>query len=138
MSYFFKVYRKIHTPTNEIDELIVLTDEGKQAIRTFNLERSLLQIDDDLFIGECKNYSTSLGVTYIGKFYSLMIAMDMHFGIVFTQEGLTGNSSEYHYAYGLTKVLRLMEEYRNHQNLYIIDFTLEDYVAKGRNFFQLN
>lgn len=48
-SYFFKVYRNVRTVTNEIDEVIVFTDEGKQAIRKFGLNRGLIPIDTDVF-----------------------------------------------------------------------------------------
>lgn len=31
-TYFFEIYKNVHTETNEIDEVIVLSDRGKQAI----------------------------------------------------------------------------------------------------------
>lgn len=138
-SFFFDLYANVKTDTNEIDELIVLSQRGKQALHTFGLTRELLCIDDDMFIGECKNYKDNLNVTYVGKFYSLMMATDIAFGIIFTQEGLTGSREGYKDAYGLTKVLRLIEKYKYNRELYIIDFTLEDYeqIKDGKDFYKM-
>lgn len=138
-SYFYKVYRNVHTETNEIDEVFVFTDDGKQAISKFELNRELIPIDTDIFLGECKNYKDSLGVTYVGKFYSLLTATSNSFGIIFTQNGLTGNSSGYKDAYGLTKIIRMIEKNKNQKDFYIITFTLEDYeeLLKGCTFFDL-
>ena len=138
-SYFFKVYRNVHTETNEIDEVIVFTDEGKQAISRLGFSRDLVPIESDIFLGECKNYKSSLGVTYVGKFYSLLTATSNSFGIIFTQNGLTGDSAGYKDAYGLTKVIRMIEANKNQKDFYIITFTLEDYeeLLKGHTFFEL-
>jgi hypothetical protein len=62
------------------------------------------------------------------------------FGILFTQNGLTGESEGYKDAYGLTKVLRMIENSRNNANdFYILTFTLEDYekLLNGTTFFDL-
>lgn len=138
-SYFFEIYRNVHTGTNEIDEVITLSDVGKQALCTYNISRDLLGIDSDIVLGECKNYESTLGVTYVGKFYSLLVSTDVPFGIIFTQKGLSGNESEYHDSYGLTKVLRIIEKYQNNRNLTILTFTLDDYekLEKGISFYEL-
>lgn len=109
-SYFFEIFKNVRTETNEIDEVIILSDRGKQAIQKLNLSRELIPITEDMFLGECKNYDSNLGVTYVGKFYSLMTVTGIHFGIIFTQKGLTGESEGYKDAYGLTKVLRMVEK----------------------------
>lgn len=90
-------------------------------------------------MGECKNYNSTLGVTYVGKFYSLLMSTDISFGIIFTQKGLTGQEDEFRDAYGLVKVLRIIEKYRNKRDLVILTFTLEDYekIAEGQSFFEL-
>lgn len=90
-------------------------------------------------LGECKNYASTLGVTYVGKFYSLLVSTGVSFGIIFTQKGLTGNEEEFHDAYGLTKVLRIIEKYQNNRDMFILTFTLEDYekIANGESFFNL-
>lgn len=138
-SYFFDIYRNVHTGTNEIDEVITLSAAGKQALDRYNISRNLLEIDTDIFIGECKNYNSTLDVTYVGKFYSLLVSTDVSFGIIFTQKGLTGNENEYRDAYGLVKVLRIIEKYQNNRDLTIITFTLEDYekLKDGISFFDL-
>lgn len=138
-TFFYDVYKNIHTETNEIDEIIILSNQGKQAMTSFNISKDLLPIDSDIFLGECKNYKTSLGVTYVGKFYSLLVATDVPFGIIFTQKGLSGETEGYEDAYGLTKVLRLIEKYKNDKELYIITFANEDYhlLLEGHTFFEL-
>lgn len=138
-SYFFDIYRNVHTGTNEIDEIITLSCAGKQALATYNISRELLEIDSDISIGECKNFDSTLDVTYVGKFYSLLVSTDVSFGIIFTQKGLTGNENEYHDAYGLVKVLRIIEKYQNNKNLTIITFTLDDYekLKDGISFFEI-
>lgn len=90
-------------------------------------------------MGECKNYNSTLGVTYVGKFYSLLMSTDISFGIIFTQKGLTGQEDEFRDAYGLVKVLRIIEKYRNKRDLVILTFMLEDYekIAEGQSFFEL-
>ena len=137
-SYFFDIYRNVHTQTNEIDEIIVLSDRGKQAIHSLDLARDLIPIEKDLFLGECKNYKSKLGVTYVGKFYSLLSAAKISFGIIFTQRGLTGDSEGYKDAYGLTKVLRMVETSRGN-DFYLLTFTLDDYeqLLEGTTFFEL-
>lgn len=139
-SYFFEIFKNVHTETNEIDEVIVLSDRGKQALKRFNLSRDLIPIEENTFLGECKNYDTSLSVTYVGKFYSLMTVTGVSFGIVFTQKGLSGESEGYKDAYGLTKVLRMIENSRNEgKDFYLLTFTLEDYeeLLQGKTFFEL-
>lgn len=139
-SYFFEIFKNVHTETNEIDEVIVLSNRGKQALKSFNLSRSLIPVDTDIFLGECKNYISNLGVTYVGKFYSLMMITEIPFGIIFTQKGLTGNSEGYKDAYGLTKVLRIVEKSKNNgEDFYILTFTIEDYekLLNGQTFFEL-
>ena len=138
-SYFYSIYKNIRTETNEIDEIIVLSEQGKQAIETYGLSKDLLPTEYELFLGECKNYKTSLGVTYVGKFYSLLITTDIPFGLIFTQKGLSGDSKGFKDAYGLTKVLRLVEKYEHNRELYILTFTNEDYhlLLDGYTFFEL-
>ena len=139
-TYFFEVYKNIYTETNEIDEVIVLSDRGKQALDSFGISRDMIPIEYDMFLGECKNYKSNLGVTYVGKFYSLLTVTGMKFGVIFTCYGLTGESEGYKDAYGLTKVLRMIEKSRNPDNdFYILTFTLEDYekLLEGISFFDI-
>ena len=98
-----------------------------------------MEISADVALGECKNYNSTLNVTYVGKFYSLLVSTDVPFGIIFTQKGLTGCENEFHDAYGLTKVVRIVEKYQNDREMFILTFTLEDYekIANGDSFFSL-
>jgi len=139
-SYFFEVHSNIHTGTNEIDEVIVLSKQGKQAMSSYGISRDLLEINTDVILGECKNYQSRLNVTYVGKFYSLMVASGVSFGIIFTQNGLTGVENEYRDAQGLIKVLRIIEKYKNrNDDFFILSFELEDYekIGEGRSIFDL-
>lgn len=52
-SYFFKVYPNKRTATNEIDQFVVLSDYGKQAIEEYKISKDLLGITDGYFL---KNY----------------------------------------------------------------------------------
>ena len=94
-SYFFEIYRNVHTGTNEIDGVITLSEAGKQALYTYNISRDLLEIDSDVVLEECKNYESKLGVTYVGKYYSLLVSTNVPFGMIFTQKGLSGNENEF-------------------------------------------
>lgn len=137
-SYFFEIFKNVRTETNEIDEVIIFSDRGKQAIQRLNISRELIPVKEDIFLGECKNFDSNLGVTYVGKFYSLMTVTGVSFGIIFTQKGLTGESEGYKDAYGLTKVLRMVEKSKNDgKDFYILTFTLEDYemLLQGKTFF---
>lgn len=138
-SYFFDIYRNVHTGTNEIDEVITLSSAGRQALSTYGISRELLEIDSDIALGECKNYDSALDVTYVGKFYSLLVSTDVPFGMIFTQKGLTGNEDEYHDSYGLVKVLRIIEKYQNGRDFVILTFNLDDYekLKEGDSFFEL-
>ena len=133
------MYRNVCTGTNEIDEVIILSEKGKQALHEFNISRDILGIGADVALGECKNYNFTLNVTYVGKFYSLLVSTDVPFGIIFTQRGLTGCENEFRDAYGLTKVVRIIEKYQNDREMFILTFTLEDYerIANGESFFSL-
>ena len=77
-------------------------------------------------------------MTYVGKFYSLLSVTGIPFGVVFTQKGLTGDSEGYKDAYGLTKVLRMVENSKG-RDFFILTFTLEDYekMLEGTTFFDL-
>lgn len=138
-SFFYEVYKKIHTATNEIDEVIIFSDRGKQALKSFGISRDIIPISQDLILGECKNYASGLGVTYVGKFYSLMTVADVDVGILFTQKGLTGRPDGYKDAYGLTKILKLVEKGLRNRDFYILTFSLEDYekLLERATFFEL-
>ncbi|MEB4858352.1 hypothetical protein [Priestia megaterium] len=139
-TYFFEVYENITTSTNEIDQVIRLSDKGKQALETYKISRKLLQIEEDIFLGECKNYNSNLSVTYVGKFYGLLKSCDCNFGIIFSVNGITGKEESWANSYGLLRVFRLIEKHESkNQNFFILDFNIEDFekISKGISFFDL-
>ncbi len=139
-SYFFEVYENITTGTNEIDQIIRLSNRGIQALGSLQIDRKLLQIEEDIFLGECKNYSQNLSVTYVGKFYGLLKSTDCSFGIIFSYKGLTGSEEAWADSYGLIRVFRLIEKYESQNpNFFILEFNIEDYekILQGVSFYDL-
>ncbi len=80
----FKLMKNIRTSSNEIDLLVTLSDKGKMIVP------KLFSFLGEKFLCECKNYSSTLSVTYVGKFYSLLKATNSKIGILFTINGVTG------------------------------------------------
>lgn len=138
-SYFLEVYPNKRTSTNEIDQLIVISDYGKQSLYSNGFTRELLQFQGDFFLGECKNYDDKVGVTWVGKFNTLLkICGDCKFGIIFSYEGLTGKENNWEAAHGLTKVIYKVSDEKNRK--YILDFNINDFEElskEGTNFFKL-
>ena len=81
----FKVLKNVRTSTNEIDQLVTLNENGRPF-----LGLQLISSRLGNFIGECKNYSGAVDVTYVGKFYSLLLTTGINTGILFTYHGVTG------------------------------------------------
>lgn len=123
----FEVDRNLHTSTNEIDDLITLTPKGKSLL-SHNLINNRLEI----FLGECKNYKTSVSVTYIGKFCSLLLTNNVKLGILFSYHGISG--SGWDYGAGLVKKFYLHKENLS-DRFCIIDFSIEEFksILTGRN-----
>lgn len=138
-TFFFNVAANVRTGTNEVDQVIKLSKQGKIALEKFGIPRSIIPVEGDTFLGECKNYATSLSVTYVGKFYSLLKQCDCNFGIIFSYKGISGKEKTWSDAHGLTKVIRLIEKYSNNSNFYILEFNINDYekILKGTSFFDL-
>lgn len=107
-----KVYKNLHTSTNEIDVLSVLTPAGKDFI-------SHLPFDDSCVLCECKNYADTIGVTWVGKFYSLLKQYRCNLGIIFSYYGLSGKDWED--GVGLTKKICLRD------NVCLINLNIEDF-----------
>lgn len=127
----FEVYNDVRTNTNEIDQIIKLKVKGRML-------RSLGVLDEryDEFICECKNYKNRVGVTYVGKFCSLMNSCNIKFGVLFSYRGVTGlgwkDSS------GLIKKI-YMKSNVNENPTTIIDFNIEDFksIRDGNNFLDI-
>lgn len=124
----FDVYRNCRTSTNEIDLLIRWTENARVA----NISRAF-PVFGDSFLCECKNYKEKVGVTYVGKFFSLMNVTDTKLGIMISWEGISGRG-EWSAAKGLVKKIALRE------NRYIIVIDKHDLKCiydKETNIFSL-
>lgn len=127
----FEVYNDVRTNTNEIDQIIKLKVKGRML-------RSLGVLDEryDEFICECKNYKNRVGVTYVGKFCSLMNSCNIKFGVLFSYRGVTG--SGWKDSSGLIKNI-YMKSNVNENPTTIIDFNIEDFksIRDGNNFLDI-
>ena len=103
------------TVTNEID---ILVNWSKEALQ-IGLNKAYEFIGES-FLCECKNYTGSVDVTYIGKFYSLMKVSNVKFGIIFSRNGISGQNI-WLYGKGLARKIALSEQ------IYIIDITWSDF-----------
>ena len=127
----FKVDRNIRTCTNEIDNLMQLTSAGKYLQCNGILPSYYLN-----FIGECKNYSTKVSVTYVGKFCSLMLTTGCTLGILFSYHGVTGRG--WKDGNGLIRKFYLHKE--NPEKRYcLIDFNIMDFrsILHEKNFLEI-
>ena len=88
------------------------------------------------FLGECKNYQSSVGVTYVGKFCSLLQTTSIKTGILFSFHGISGR--EWSDGTGLVKKIYLQKEEESKRTV-IIDFSTEDFraILDGKNFFEI-
>lgn len=127
----FEVYNDVRTNTNEIDQIIKLKVKGKML-------RSLGVLNEryDEFICECKNYKNRVGVTYVGKFCSLMNSCNIKFGVLFSYCGVTG--AGWKDSSGLIKKI-YMKSNVNENPTTIIDFNIEDFksIRDGNNFLDI-
>jgi len=124
----FKVREHLFTSTNEMDQLITLSFKGEKF-------REHIDIRGEFFICECKNHAVKIGVTWVGKFYSLL-SCHCNLGIIFSYNGLAGSGWED--GVGLTKKLFLNKE-DHAKRSYILDFNMKDLklISKGHSFIEL-
>lgn len=127
----FNVVRNIRTETNEVDQVIKLTPKGKVL-------KKIGVINDNYktFLGECKNYEKKVSVTYVGKFYSLLLTTGTKLGIMFSYNGVTG--SGWKDSKGLIKKIYMSKE-KEDEKICIIDFSYDDFysILEGNNFLQI-
>ena len=116
----FDLKNNIRTSSNEIDLFLTPSDKGKIVFNNY------YKFIGDGLLCECKNYSDNLGVTYVGKFFSLLCLSGFKIGIIFTLKGVTGKH-EWTDSKGLIRKIALKED------MYILDFTLEDYKKIKEN-----
>lgn len=127
----FKVNCNLRTSTNEIDDLITLTPTGKIL-----LGHNLINKRFDNFLGECKNYHKSVGVTYVGKFCSLLLTNNVKLGILFSYHGISGTG--WSCGTGLVKKFYLHKENLD-ERFCIIDFSFKDFesIYNGKNLLEI-
>lgn len=124
----FKVIRNIRTETNEVDQILTLTENGK-------ILNGMGLIDDKFktFLGECKNYDKKVSVTYVGKFCSLLLTTNIKLGILFSFNGTSGKG--WKDSKGLIKKIYMSKENEN-EKICIVDFSYDDFlsIAEGNTF----
>jgi len=127
----FKVSKNVRTSTNEIDEIIELKGNGKILGALHLIPARLTE-----FLGECKNYGGTIGVTYVGKFYSLLQTTCMKTGILFSYRGVSGNG--WADGSGLVRKIYLQRE-KLDERVAIIDFSYMDFksILEGHNFLEI-
>ncbi|MGE7763828.1 acetylglutamate semialdehyde dehydrogenase [Peribacillus sp. NPDC096540] len=127
-SSVFEIKENIHTSSNEVDQLVMLNSTGREFQNA-----GYLDIRGEHLLSECKNYGGKVGVTWVGKFYSLVSVLSCRLGILFSYKGLSG--SGWNNAVGLTKKLFFTRE-KIEDRIFIIEFNIDDYeaIANGESF----
>lgn len=127
----FKIEKNVHTNTNEVDQVIKLSETGKMLSSVGIINEKLT-----CFLGECKNYKKTLSVTYVGKFCSLLQTTNIKLGIIFSFCGISG--SGWKNGHGLVRKFYMSKEKEN-ERFCIIDFSHDDFISisKGNNFLQI-
>lgn len=104
-NHMYQVKNNIRDSSNEIDLILKLNDLGNQEI---SILPDVLKNNKE-FIIECKNYKRKIGVTWVGKFFSLLINRNLKFGIIISYHPLAGKG-EWDSAKGLVKKLFLKSD----------------------------
>lgn len=121
---FFKMMPNLHTSSNEIDFLCNLNSNGMYA-----LKQGFFVFPEN-FLVECKNYEKNVGVTYIGKFASLLEMQNKNFGIMISKNGITGAN--------WSGSLGFIKKFYLKTNILIISFTLNDFkLLNTHSFFEI-
>lgn len=122
----YKVKRNLKTSTNEIDLFLELDFFGDQVNKTIEKEC----LPDEVLV-ECKNYSTKLEVSWIGKFASLLRVSSLKNGFFVTKKGITGRH-RWDASEGLIRKIALKDDNR------ILHFLLEDFTnLQGKTIFDV-
>lgn len=126
---YFNVYANIRNGTNEVDLFVEFSGKGKRLSNILDKKYSDI-------ICECKNYGKQVGVTYIGKFYSLIQSTNNKIGIMFSYGGFSGKS--WGAASGLAKKLFMLRE-KEEEKICILDFNQKDFkeILDGVGLFEI-
>lgn len=127
----FDVFENLRTTTNELDQFCRLKPAGKYLLANQIIDSRFSKI-----IGECKNYATTVNVTYTGKFCSLLLSNQVRIGILFSYKGVTGH--DWTESCGLIRKFYLHKE-NEAERFCIIDFNIEDFrsIIRGENLLQI-
>lgn len=127
---YFETFENLGTATNEIDLYFRLTNKGKMFLG------KLINKRFERVICECKNYNKGVGVTYIGKFYSLMVASNRNTGLFVSWKGLAGK--KWDSSKGLVKKIYLLNENKE-DKVYILEFKKDDFksILDGKSIFEI-
>ncbi|MEN8433980.1 hypothetical protein NX821_001151 [Clostridium septicum] len=122
----FELFENITNDTNEYDIIIKTSDLARRY--AYNaLPRVIFQP----IICECKNYQSTIDVTWIGKFYSLLSISNINMGIIFSYEGVTGQAeNDWANAWGLIRKIYLKDGIA----IISISRTELDRIVAGENF----
>lgn len=116
----FEIYANVRTNTNELDQLIKCNEKGN-----FLVSNGLFNFRLKHFIGECKNYKSTVSVTYVGKICSLLTTTQNKLCILFSYNGVSGKG--WNNASGLVKKFYLAKE-KEEERYCIIDFNINDFI----------
>ncbi|WP_332856783.1 hypothetical protein [Clostridium paraputrificum] len=94
----------IRDSSNEIDVLVNLNNIGQIESEILP---DIMKSNNQIII-ECKNYNKKIGVTWIGKFHSLLRNRNKNFGIIFSYYPLAGKG-KWDSAKGLVKKIYLKD-----------------------------
>ncbi|UMT76037.1 restriction endonuclease [Staphylococcus roterodami] len=108
----FETKLNLKTHNNEIDIRAEYSPAARKVAERYNLNT-----DKPVYF-ECKNYKTNIGVTWVGKFASLLRTANNEIGVIVSPTGLTG--SGWKDGMGLCKKVALKE------NINIISITYCD------------
>lgn len=138
-SFFLNVHPNKRNSTNEIDQFVVISDYGKQALHEYNWSKSFLGLNQDYMMCECKNYDDKVASTWVGKFNTLLTCCgNCQLGIIFSYNGLTGEENNWYDAHGLTKIIyRISSE---DKKTFVLDFNKKDFkllLDRDNNIFSI-
>lgn len=111
---------RLRDNSNEIDLLLKLNDLGN-IFFSFDVKDLMPDVikNNKNIICECKNVASTVGVTWVGKFFSLLQQRNLKLGIIISYKGLAGKG-EWDSAKGLVKKIYLKHE------IAILDISYED------------
>ncbi|MCT6925268.1 acetylglutamate semialdehyde dehydrogenase [Metasolibacillus sp.] len=123
-SNIFTINKNVRTSTNEIDLLVKLNKPGIDFMKAGYISL------DNYLLCECKNYNKTIGVTWTGKFYSLLKTSKKKIGIIFSYHGLSGKS--WSGSSGLVRKINLLSD----NTCKILSFSLPDFklLEQGYSF----